>query len=65
MGRRFKGWSGRRGARKILPDVRIGSSGVYQLRSNPSFGSQKPKSGTVLPGGGKVNLVVSRDRKPS
>ena len=25
--------------------------------------SQKPKPGTVLPGGGKVNLVVSRGRK--
>jgi eukaryotic-like serine/threonine-protein kinase len=24
--------------------------------------SQKPKFGTVLPGGGKVNLVVSRGR---
>ena len=27
--------------------------------------SQKPKPGTVLPGGGKVNLVVSRGRRPS
>ena len=27
--------------------------------------SQKPRSGTVLPGGGKVDLVVSRGRKPS
>jgi PASTA domain/FG-GAP-like repeat/FG-GAP repeat len=26
--------------------------------------SQKPKPGTVLPNGGKVNLVVSRGRKP-
>jgi beta-lactam-binding protein with PASTA domain len=25
--------------------------------------SQKPKFGAVLPGGGKVNLVVSRGRK--
>ena len=25
--------------------------------------SQKPTPGTVLPGGGKVNLVVSRGRK--
>jgi hypothetical protein len=25
--------------------------------------SQKPKPGIVLPGGGKVNLVVSRGRK--
>ncbi len=25
--------------------------------------SQKPRPGTVLPGGGKVNLVVSRGRK--
>jgi eukaryotic-like serine/threonine-protein kinase len=27
--------------------------------------SQKPRFGTVLRGGGKVNLVVSRGRKPS
>ena len=27
--------------------------------------SEKPRFGTVLPGGGKVNLVVSRGRKPS
>ena len=27
--------------------------------------SQKPRPGTVLPGGGKVNLVVSRGRRPS
>ena len=27
--------------------------------------SQKPKPGTVLPGGGKVNLVVSRGRRHS
>jgi FG-GAP-like repeat/PASTA domain len=27
--------------------------------------SQKPKPGRVLPGGGKVNLVVSLDRRPS
>jgi serine/threonine-protein kinase len=26
--------------------------------------SEKPKPGTVLPGGGKVNLVVSRGRRP-
>jgi hypothetical protein len=27
--------------------------------------TQKPKRGTVLPGGGKVNLVVSRGRRSS
>ena len=27
--------------------------------------SQKPKFGTVLPGGGKVNLAVSRGTRPS
>jgi beta-lactam-binding protein with PASTA domain len=27
--------------------------------------SQKPKPGTVLPNRGKVNLVVSRGRRPS
>jgi beta-lactam-binding protein with PASTA domain len=27
--------------------------------------SQKPKPGTVLPNGGKVNLAVSRGRRPS
>ena len=27
--------------------------------------SQKPGFGAVLPGGGKVNLVVSRGRRPS
>ena len=27
--------------------------------------SQKPKLGTVLPSGGKVNLVVSRGRRPA
>ena len=27
--------------------------------------SQKPRFGAVLPAGGKVNLVVSRGRKPS
>ena len=27
--------------------------------------SQKPRFGAVLPGGGKVDLVVSRGRRPS
>jgi beta-lactam-binding protein with PASTA domain len=27
--------------------------------------SQQPRFGAVLPGGGRVNLVVSRGRKPS
>jgi beta-lactam-binding protein with PASTA domain len=47
-------------------NCRVGKlRGVYSNFAKGFVISQKPRPGTVLPGGSKVNLVVSRGRKPS